>query len=123
MYKTVTRKKTQSKPKVKKSNAFIPQFDVGSGVANFDTFRTAIALELHKTKLQDFADKVDKEYAKGMKRCYRFCKVKGFLMDPSTYSAYYDEMRETFPICHLIFATVVSTHKWTASDITPLKMS
>ena len=109
-------KKTKSRQVGKKKKSFIPQTE-GDGNANVESFRAAIASELDKDNLQDFANKVDKEYAEAIESCYGFCEVKGYLMDPTRCSEYYEELRERFPLCHLIFATIVSTRQFSVSSL------
>ena len=83
----------------------------------FGKFRDAIAKELHKNELEKFANEIDKEYEDALIGCVDFSPVTSFLIEPDRFAEFYNDFFERFPLCHYIFAMVVSTRYYTIPSL------
>ena len=79
-----------------------------------DDVRKKVSRELNEIDLSDFANTIDKEYENAMTEKFSdFSHVPSFLITDAQISQHYNNLKRSFPTCHFVFATIVSSSTFT----------
>ena len=73
----------------------------------------AIDIELSPVAIKSFASMVDNDYENTMIGCVHYSCACKELLPSSCCNFYYEELLTQFPLCHFVFATIVSSSYYT----------
>ena len=76
-----------------------------------EAFKRAIAKEIDDVGVTSFAQTIDMDYQKAMKKVVGWTVASTPLIPDSEIAQYYNRFKDKFPLTHMVFATIVSHRK------------